>query len=197
MIERVRDRERTGPSCATCQGALGVEPPAICSACRAVHHALCVSAERRCTCGAPLFVPTLRAAAAAPEVHLGSVLLTFAKRELWRWLLPAPFWVVSAWVLATSERVWTEKVLVSAGRRAGGMVWVTVADVSRRRLIVGLLFFAIAPALVAWLLRSTRASTDASTHGPPPTSHLAIEWAVRLGALLWIASVAHFLWGHR
>jgi hypothetical protein len=191
---RVRERDRSGPSCATCQSALDAGPPSICSACRAVHHAACVSAERRCSCGAPLFVPALRAAGTQPQVHLGPVLLAFARRELWRWLLPVPLWAVSTWVLATSERVWTEKIAVS-GR--GDTVMVTVASAGSVRMIVGLLLFAIAPALVAWFLRTRQSATSASDHEPTPLWHGVVEWTVRLLALLFIASVTHDLWRYR
>lgn len=168
----------------------------ICSACHLVHHASCVSAERRCACGAPLFVPALRATTNEPVVHFGAVLRAFARRELWRWLLPVPFWVLSAWVLSTSERVWTETILVSGGRGGGPVLW-TVGALGRVRLITALLFFAIAPALAAWFLRLRRGDTDSTHDGPPPASHRAIEWAVRIGALLWIAWVTHFVWSYR
>lgn len=187
--ERVRERDRSGPSCATCQGALDDGPPAICTACRAVHHAPCVSAERRCTCGAGLFVPTTRK---REDVQLDAVLIAFLKRDLWKWLLPTPFWVISAWVLQTSERVWTETVLITGSR--GGQELVKVAVRSRRLLVMSLLFFAIAPAFVAWFLRQGQRTTTASDHEPPPLWHRVVEWTLRLGALLMIASITHDLW---
>lgn len=193
MNERVRDRDRTGPSCATCMTGLDAAPPAICSACRAAHHAPCVSAERRCTCGAPLFVPTLRSAN-TKDVQPGAIALTFLRRDLWKWLIPTPFWVASAWVLQTSERVWTETYLTPSGRTIDSL---TVGELCRRHLIIGLLFFAIAPALVAWVLRMDQGTISASDHEPPPTWHRVVEWTVRLVALLLFASVAHTLWTRR
>ncbi|MBX3466016.1 MAG: hypothetical protein KF878_03830 [Planctomycetes bacterium] len=177
-------RDQT-PPCAACGEPLGFERPARCDRCAAERHAGCVGDDRRCACGAVLFVPVLRAA--TPPVGRGEV-LRVARRELVAWLLALPLALTSGALLLTSERLWTETVVVFT--RLGPRNEV-VGVLGRWRLIWLLLAYAVVPPLVAAF---ARLRDGGAVPGESPLARHA-EWLARAGLLACLAWLAWWLAG--
>lgn len=172
-------RDQT-PPCAACGEPLGFERPARCDRCAAERHVGCVGDDRRCACGAVLFVPLLRP---APATGTGEV-LRLARRELVAWLLALPFALTSGALLLTSERLWTETVTIIT--RSGPRIEL-VGVHGRWRLIWLLLAYAVVPPLVAAF---ARLRDGGAVPGESPLARHA-EWLTRalllflLGSLTW------------
>lgn len=191
-MERAREHgsERPGVACVACAGYIDeLAPGARCPLCARERHVGCIAPDRRCDCGALL---TARVVAGADTgAELGRAAIEYARRELWTWLLPLPFVLAAAWVLATSTRVWTDMLLVVSKR--GGMTEMPVGAYFRPRLILGVLAYAALPSIAGWL--AGLHAQDAVAEGSPRSRRVA--WSTRVLALVYLAWVTTRLLAHR
>lgn len=114
-----------------------------------------------------------------------------ALRAQWPLLLPVPLVLVAAWVLTTSERVWTE-ALIRTYSRSGQLTITSLGAHARTTIVIACVAYVVMPLLLAWLVRAHRGATDATVDTPTLGSRLA-EWLPRLLLLVFIAHRALWL----